>query len=150
MAWTDKRVETLKKLWNAGVSASEIAESLGGITRNAVIGKVHRLGLSGRATRVQKKRKVSKAKTPKTSRKKQEVKEDTKTWKPYVAPKEVQSQLEELRKHAEDVPLVQLEPGCCLWPTSNDDSGRHHFCGHPQVTDSAYCAEHKELGINGK
>ncbi len=47
--WTDERVELLKKLWADGLSASQIAGELGGITRNAVIGKVHRLGLSGRA-----------------------------------------------------------------------------------------------------
>ena len=49
MSWTDERVELLKKLWADGLSASQIAAELGGITRNAVIGKVHRLGLSGRA-----------------------------------------------------------------------------------------------------
>src|SRR2546430_17469210 len=49
MSWTDERVETLKKLWADGHSASQIAAELGGITRNAVIGKVHRLGLAGRA-----------------------------------------------------------------------------------------------------
>ena len=47
MSWTDERVELLKKLWADGLSASQIAAELGGITRNAVIGKVHRLGLSG-------------------------------------------------------------------------------------------------------
>src|SRR5438034_7122143 len=49
MSLTDERVELLKKLWSDGLSASQIAAELGGITRNAVIGKVHRLGLSGRA-----------------------------------------------------------------------------------------------------
>ncbi|MGY6696958.1 MAG: GcrA family cell cycle regulator [Roseinatronobacter sp.] len=49
MSWTDERVELLKKMWNEGHSASQIAKELGGVTRNAVIGKVHRLGLSNRA-----------------------------------------------------------------------------------------------------
>ena len=49
ISWTDDRVEQLKKLWESGLSASQIAAELGNITRNAVIGKVHRLGLSGRA-----------------------------------------------------------------------------------------------------
>jgi GcrA cell cycle regulator len=49
MGWDDARVELLKKLWADGLSASQIAAQLGGVTRNAVIGKVHRLGLSGRA-----------------------------------------------------------------------------------------------------
>ena len=48
MSWTDERVETLKKMWSDGQSASQIAKELGGVTRNAVIGKVHRLGLSNR------------------------------------------------------------------------------------------------------
>lgn len=56
MSWTDERVETLKKMWGEGQSASQIAKELGGVTRNAVIGKVHRLGLSNRTT-------TSKAKT---------------------------------------------------------------------------------------
>ncbi|WP_318184749.1 GcrA family cell cycle regulator, partial [Paracoccus yeei] len=49
MSWTDERVETLKRMWAEGQSASQIAKELGGVTRNAVIGKVHRLGLSTRA-----------------------------------------------------------------------------------------------------
>jgi len=48
MSWSDERVELLKKLWGEGQSASQIAKELGGVTRNAVIGKVHRLGLSNR------------------------------------------------------------------------------------------------------
>lgn len=50
MSWTDERVELLKKMWNEGQSASQIAKELGSVTRNAVIGKVHRLGLSNRAS----------------------------------------------------------------------------------------------------
>jgi GcrA cell cycle regulator len=50
MSWTDERVETLKTMWSEGKSASQIAKELGGVTRNAVIGKVHRLGLSNRTT----------------------------------------------------------------------------------------------------
>src|ERR1041385_9335867 len=49
LTWSDERVEQLKKLWESGLSASQIAAELGNVTRNAVIGKVHRLGLSGRA-----------------------------------------------------------------------------------------------------
>ncbi|MGR3571339.1 GcrA family cell cycle regulator [Brevirhabdus sp.] len=49
MSWTEERVETLKTMWSEGKSASQIAKELGGVTRNAVIGKVHRLGLSNRS-----------------------------------------------------------------------------------------------------
>jgi GcrA cell cycle regulator len=64
MGWTDERVETLKKLWLDGLSASQIAKHLGGVTRNAVIGKVHRLGLSGRAAPSQPADPVFKAPRP--------------------------------------------------------------------------------------
>ncbi len=52
MGWTDERTEQLKSLWTEGLSASQIARVLGGVTRNAVIGKVHRLGLASRVTPV--------------------------------------------------------------------------------------------------
>ncbi|QCO55221.1 GcrA cell cycle regulator [Pseudorhodobacter turbinis] len=67
MSWTDERVETLKKMWSEGQSASQIAKELGGVTRNAVIGKVHRLGLSNRAaaTTPEKEEPVAKAAPPK-------------------------------------------------------------------------------------
>lgn len=55
MSWTDERVEKLRELWGQGMSASEIADLLGDITRNAVIGKAHRLGLSGRPSPIKKK-----------------------------------------------------------------------------------------------
>jgi GcrA cell cycle regulator len=63
MSWTDDRVEILKKLWVEGQSASQIAKELGGVTRNAVIGKVHRLGLSNRATSSSSSKSDAKSKT---------------------------------------------------------------------------------------
>lgn len=63
MSWTDDRVEILKKLWGEGQSASQIAKELGGVTRNAVIGKVHRLGLSNRATSSSSSKSDTKSKT---------------------------------------------------------------------------------------
>ena len=64
MGWTDERVDILKRLWLDGLSASQIAKQLGGVTRNAVIGKVHRLGLSGRAAPSQPSRPAYKAPRP--------------------------------------------------------------------------------------
>ena len=63
MSWTDDRVEILKRLWVEGQSASQIAKELGGVTRNAVIGKVHRLGLSNRATSSSSSKSDTKSKT---------------------------------------------------------------------------------------
>ena len=64
MSWTDERVETLKKMWGEGKSASQIAKELGGVTRNAVIGKVHRLGLSNRAAAAEKAEEAKARPTP--------------------------------------------------------------------------------------
>src|SRR5947207_13786832 len=66
MAWNDERVDLLKKLWSDGLSASQIAGRLGGVTRNAVICKVHRLGLSGRATTARMKSHRPRARAPST------------------------------------------------------------------------------------
>ena len=67
MNWTDERVEKLKKLWSEGLSASQIAAQLGGVSRNAVIGKVHRLGLSGRAAPSQPSRPAFRAARPRAT-----------------------------------------------------------------------------------
>jgi GcrA cell cycle regulator len=61
MAWTDERIETLRKMWEAGQTASQIAEELGGVSRNAVIGKAHRLGLQSRPSPVKPNEPVAKA-----------------------------------------------------------------------------------------
>ncbi len=58
MSWTEERVDRLRQLWGSGKSASEIAEMLGGVTRNAVIGKAHRLGLSGRPSPIKSREKA--------------------------------------------------------------------------------------------
>ncbi len=70
MSWTDERIERLKTMWTSGSTASQIAEDLGGVSRNAVIGKAHRLGLEARPSPVkagEEKEKVKKAPAPKTA-----------------------------------------------------------------------------------
>ena len=67
MSWTDERVETLKRMWAEGQSASQIAKELGGVTRNAVIGKVHRLGLSNRTSGATKPSDKTESKASKTA-----------------------------------------------------------------------------------
>jgi len=68
MSWTDERIERLKKMWSDGATASQIADELGGVSRNAVIGKAHRLGLDARPSPVkpgeEKERKASAASAP--------------------------------------------------------------------------------------
>ncbi len=68
MSWTDERIEKLTKMWEGGATASQIAEELGGVSRNAVIGKAHRLGLKARPSPVKPNEKEAAAPAPKTSR----------------------------------------------------------------------------------
>ena len=90
MSWTDERVETLKKMWGEGQSASQIAKELGGVTRNAVIGKVHRLGLSNRATSGAKTE--AKAKAPKAAPKAKAASKAAAEPKPAAPAVEMQTQ----------------------------------------------------------
>ncbi|MBN8841501.1 MAG: GcrA cell cycle regulator, partial [Sphingomonadales bacterium] len=64
MSWTEERIQTLKTMWEGGQTASQIAEALGGVSRNAVIGKAHRLGLQSRPSPVVPKEAEAKASAP--------------------------------------------------------------------------------------
>lgn len=64
MSWTDERIETLRKMWDSGMTATQIAEELGGVSRNAVIGKAHRLGLASRPSPVKPNAPEAKAAAP--------------------------------------------------------------------------------------
>src|SRR5262249_34212540 len=128
--WSDDRVEQLKTLWTEGLSASQIARALGGVTRNAVIGKVHRLGLAGRAS-------PSRAERPRVS----------------MSPK-----TPSLRSHQPPAPIVeedplQLEDGnfatvltipdvMCRWLLGDPSATEFHFCGRSPKSGSPYCEAH--------
>ena len=155
MSWTDERVELLKKLWAEGLSASQIAGQLGGVTRNAVIGKVHRLGLSGRAT---------------TSRVKPNRVRRNKTARQNNAPRlglfsnsnaalrtlsngpdgpreePFRSQYVELDIPPEErVDLVDLKEGQCRWPIGDPTDPEFHFCGRDANDGAPYCEYHTRV-----
>ena len=138
MGWTDERVELLKKLWQDGLSASQIAKQLGGVTRNAVIGKVHRLGLSGRATPSKPQRTVFKAPRPA---------------RPVSAPS-APRRIAEPVAHAAPTPVryVDEKPGTatvltlgahmCKWPIGDPSLDSFTFCGRRSEENGPYCHEH--------
>ncbi len=165
MSWTDERVELLKKLWSEGLSASQIAGELGEVTRNAVIGKVHRLGLSGRAKSVV-------AATPARPRSKtraeqapeQEPQEQQET--PVVSPRPLTQGnvalapvLEDLVEEAPVPRIVEdnvlpMGQGCtimslteytCRWPIGEPGSESFHFCGARSTPGVPYCAHHARI-----
>jgi GcrA cell cycle regulator len=147
MSWNDERVEALKKLWADGLSASQIAGRLGGVTRNAVIGKVHRLGLAGRAT-------TSRMKSHRPRVRSQSVKRLMKTRpmvnignpafrslyladEPYVPPAEDLVIPINERKY-----IQTLTETCCRWPIGDPQQPDFHFCGKSKVPGLPYCEVH--------
>ena len=114
MSWTEKRIELLKKYWSKGMSASQIAETLGDVTRNAVIGKAHRLGLNARPSPV--KAPVEKKPAPKQ-------------------PKPVEPSPKRIK-------LLNLTERMCKWPIGHPGEDDFHFCGAPSVAGQPYCEDH--------
>jgi GcrA cell cycle regulator len=152
MAWNDERVELLKKLWAEGLSASQIAGRLGGVTRNAVIGKVHRLGLSGRATtsRMKSHRPRARAATARRLAAKPAAGgRFGQTGNPAVRAL-YQPEAEPFTPTAEElvIPLkerrtIQTLTECsCRWPIGDPQMADFHFCGKQKVTGLPYCEFH--------
>ena len=120
MSWTDERVEQLKQLWSDGLSASQIARQLGGVTRNAVIGKVHRLGLAGRATPARTERpRIQVARRP---------------TRPRPAPV-IHVPIVEKDPIVDDqgrkTTVLTINDRMCKWPIGDPSKSDFHFCGHP-------------------
>jgi Uncharacterized protein conserved in bacteria len=145
MSWTDERVELLKKLWSDGLSASQIAGELGGITRNAVIGKVHRLGLSGRA-----KSPSSTSPRPRKARSgghmlrvaRPQMRGNTALAYDYEAepePELIEIPMEQ-RRH-----LLELSEKTCRWPIGDPGSPEFFFCGGDTVNELPYCSYHSRV-----
>ena len=174
MSWTDERVELLKKLWAEGLSASQIAAKLGGVSRNAVIGKVHRLTLSGRAKSTKSSApKIKRPAAPRDSARggrtggagvrtsafgtttmrggapaamgATALKQDH-ALQPLQTP---------VHRPIEDVvvpipkrlPLLELSEHTCKWPYGDPLSGEFYFCGHATEEKSPYCAYHGKLAF---
>jgi GcrA cell cycle regulator len=147
MSWTDERVELLRKLWSEGLSASRIAIELGGITRNAVIGKVHRLGLSGRA----------KSASGGVSRPRKARAPMLRMGRPAIRGNTALAQMFELE--AEAVPelienvipigqrrtILELTEQTCRWPIGEPGSSDFFFCGGNTIEGLPYCAYHSRI-----
>lgn len=126
MSWTDERVALLKKLWVEGKSAAEIAKALGGgLTRNAVIGKAHRLKLSNRVSPIQQNNKKP---TPVVAIK---VVEERKVSAPKI-----------IKNKGSGVQMVQLKERMCRWPHGDPKEPNFFFCGDDCVPGLPYCDDH--------
>jgi GcrA cell cycle regulator len=129
MAWTEDRVDKLKALWKKGLSASQIAEELGeNITRNAVIGKAHRLGLSSRPSPVKK---PAQAKRKSVAPKKAT---PAAAAAAPVAP-------ERMDKSGK-ISILDLTDRVCKWPLGHPGDEDFQFCGSKSVPGQPYCTFH--------
>lgn len=146
MSWTDERVELLKKLWGDGLSASQIAAELGGITRNAVIGKVHRLGLSGRA-----KSPASTAPRPRKARShahmlrvpRPAMRGNTALAHAFDYDIDPEPELvDNVIPIGQRRTLLELTEETCHWPIGDPGSAEFFFCGGPSISGLPYCAYH--------
>jgi GcrA cell cycle regulator len=149
MTWTDERVEMLKKLWADGLSASQIAAELGGITRNAVIGKVHRLGLSGRA-----KSPSSAAPRPRKPRahshmlrvSRPSIRGNTALAHAYEFDLEREPELlDNVIPLGQRRTLLELTEETCRWPIGDPGQPDFFFCGGQTITGLPYCAYHSRV-----
>ena len=148
MSWTDERVELLKKLWSDGLSASQIAAELGGITRNAVIGKVHRLGLSGRA-----KSAVSGVPRPRKARSsahllrigRPAIRGNTALAHAYEIEEAEPEVIENIIPIGQRRTILELTEQTCRWPVGDPGSGDFFFCGGNTLDGLPYCAYHSRI-----
>ncbi len=135
MRWSPSIIETLKALWGEGLSASEIAARIGGVTRNAVIGKVHRLGLAARERRPA--RPGGNARRP------------NKRERPPMQPRAKDLPIS-VRMRADLPPLgpapaakvtiAEIRDGLCRWPEGDPRTRAFQFCGRP--AQNLYCSHH--------
>jgi GcrA cell cycle regulator len=157
VVWTKERKELVTKLWADGLSASQIAYRVGGVTRNAVIGVIHRMGLPGRATTLRlkshrpRRRKVGARLAPRP----------IPAWKaqlraepyivrpePVIPPEERKPILvrKDGRLHANDA----LTNKCCRYPVGDPQDPDFGFCGRPKEDGISYCLDHARIAFNAQ
>ncbi|WP_099867240.1 GcrA family cell cycle regulator [Pararhizobium haloflavum] len=160
MNWTDERVEKLTKLWADGLSASQIAAQLGGVTRNAVIGKVHRLNLPGRAksggTAAPRAKRPAPAARPASNFNARPA--APRPSRGGAAPALREDVAYEPVQHANlnsdvvvpisrKLALTELTERTCKWPVGDPMQEDFHFCGNDSGEHTPYCQYHARLAF---
>ena len=133
MSWNDEKVAKLKELWGKGKTASQIAEIIGGISRNAVIGKAHRLNLSAKI-KARVSSRIQNTKLEKDENRDNSKKGKRNRFRSLLIEKDFEpenpKQLEELDDHT------------CKWPVGHPDEKSFYFCGRSSLKDFSYCKLH--------
>lgn len=167
MNWTDERVELLRKLWSEGLSASQIAAQLGGVSRNAVIGKVHRLKLSGRGRTTAAPTRQKKAPaagngasaTKSTTRAAASPAHRHVTASIGATALQVQFDAEPVARQylrpvenvvvpiSRRLQLTELTERTCKWPNGDPLTEEFHFCGNDAGESGPYCTYHSRIAF---
>ena len=133
MSWTDEKVAKLKELWGSGNTASQIAEIIGGISRNAVIGKAHRLNLSAKI----------KTRTATSNQNYENSLEEKDIKNKRVRKNKFKSLIIEKDFEPENPKqLEELDENSCKWPIGHPDEKSFYFCGRSSLKDFSYCKLH--------
>ena len=133
MSWTDAKVAKLKELWGNGSTASQIAEIIGGISRNAVIGKAHRLNLSAKI----------KTRTASSNQSFENIREDRNIKNKRSRKSKFKSLIIEKDFEPENPKqLEELDENSCKWPIGHPDEESFYFCGRTSLKDFSYCKLH--------
>ena len=155
MAWTEQMVEDLRTMWKQGMTTAEIGKKLN-VTKNSIVGKVHRLGLSGRPSPIKKKDEDAAESKAETSAAVQPAAEA----KPAVSSAKSTGKAEkfvaESRPSASSaakndaakkgmVSLVDLDNHTCRWPLGDPKDENFHFCGRKVKIGQTYCEEHANI-----
>ena len=133
MSWTEEKVAKLKELWGKGNTASQIAEIIGGISRNAVIGKAHRLNLSAK---IKTRTATSNQNFDSTTNEKNtQIKRGRKSkFKSLIIEKDFEPE--------NPKQLEELDENSCKWPIGHPDEKNFYFCGRSSLKDFSYCKLH--------
>ena len=133
MSWTEEKVAKLKELWGKGNTASQIAQIIGGISRNAVIGKAHRLNLSAKI----------KTRTAASSEKFENSIEEKNIKIKKIRKSKFKSLLIDKDFEPENPKqLEELDENSCKWPIGHPDEKSFYFCGRSSLKDFSYCKLH--------
>ena len=133
MSWNEEKVEKLKELWGKGSTASQIAEIIGGISRNAVIGKAHRLNLSSKI----------KTRNASSSQNFDNSSEENSPKQKKGRKSKFQSLIIEKDFEPENPKkLEELDESSCKWPVGHPEEESFYFCGRSSLKDFSYCKLH--------